>query len=130
MAQTTDLNHPDAQLRLVAKVRDRVGAPHIIFEDDSYKSDLEDAGGSVFVAAALRLTTIANSESYIQKVIDTLELKTDGKALGDSYRASAALLLKMVPATVVVPPIAETSAPRGKTYLPHRVDGFSRCYGD
>jgi hypothetical protein len=127
MAITTDLNHADPILRKVAKVRDRVGAPHIIFDDDSYVSDLEDSNGSIIVAAALRLTSIANSEAHVQKVIKTLELETDGDKLAASYLASAKLLLSMVSVTTEAPAPVEETAPTGKTYFPRRIDGYSRC---
>ena len=122
MAQTTDLAHTDPLMRAVAKVRSKVGAPHVIFEDDEYLSDLEDVGGIVLRAAALRLLAIANSEAYIQKVQETLELKTDGSKLSDTYRATAKLYLSMEEAAIPVPVV---EAPKAKTYFPRRVDGYS-----
>lgn len=125
MAQTTDLKHLDPLFRAVAKVRDKVGAPHIIFEDDSYISDLEDTGNNVFRAAAVRLLAIANSDAYIQKVQKTLELETDGAKLADSYRATAKTLLSMTEAAL---PEAENLVPQGKSIQPRRVDGYTPRY--
>jgi len=124
MAQTTDLKHLDPLLRAVAKTRSKVGAPHIIFEDDDYLSDLEDTGGNVFRAAAVRLLAIANSDAYIQKVQKTLELETDGAKLSDSYRATAKTLLSMTEAESPVPVEVEI-VPQGKCIQPRRVDGYT-----
>jgi len=126
MAQTTDLNHSDPRLRLVAKVRDKVGEPHVIFDDDSYLSDLEDALDNVLKAAALRLLAIANSEAYIQKVQKTLSLETNGATLADSYRASARMLLQLAGTGSTPAPLVRPPAPEGQCLMPRRVDGFSR----
>ncbi len=128
MAQTTDLKHPDPLLRAVAKTRSKVGAPHIIFEDEDYLSDLEDTGGNTFRAASIRLLAIANSDAFIQKVQETLELKTDGAKLADSYRATAKTLLSMTEAAL---PDVGVEVPQGKSIQPRRVDGYTpRYYGD
>lgn len=125
MAQSTDLKNPDPLMRAVAKVRDKVGAPHVIFDDDSYISDLEDTGNNVFRAAAVRLLAIANSDAYIQKVQKTLELETDGAKLADSYRATAKTLLSMAEAAL---PENDALVPQGKCIGSHRVDGYTPRY--
>lgn len=125
MAQTTDLNHANPLLRAVAKTRSKVGAPHIIFEDEDYLSDLEDTGGNVFRAAAVRLLAIANSDAYIQKVQKTLELETDGAKLADSYRATAKTLLSMAEAAL---PAVVDEVPQGRSIQPRRIDGYTPRY--
>lgn len=98
MAISTNLSDPDLQLRAVAEVRNAVGEPHIILSDEACLSHLKMAGAPptgevpasrILRGAALALNAIANSEAYVQKVITTLDLTTDGRALADSYRSSA-----------------------------------------
>lgn len=62
-----------------------------IFQDDEITFFLELEGG-VRRAAALGLETIARNELYILKVIELMDLKTDGAAVAREMRLQAAEL--------------------------------------
>lgn len=130
MAVTTDLSSNVAYspivLRTVATVRNLVGAPHVIFDDDAFVNFLGLARSVELKAAALALHAIASSEAHIQKVIETLELKTNGAELSKSYRAHADALLKMLPAEAATVDAVEERPKRAVSRGTRRVDGFSQ----
>lgn len=133
MAITTDVNHADANLRAVAEIRNLIGEPHLIFQDDAYLSHLrltgaDNAGAASIaqrlLAAAFALDAIGSSEAYVQKVIETLGLKTDGAKLGDSYRAHAKnLRAQATPPVGTVVPVTDSTIVHGKAIRSRRVDG-------
>ena len=138
-----------AVLLAIAQVRNAVGKAHLVFEDAQVENflalteggftpdpllaelppDWRPAPGEEFgahhilLAAALAVDTIASNEAYVQKVIETLGLKTDGAKLADALRAQAKALRNQVlsPALPSLRP-----APRGRSVRSRRVDANSR----
>ena len=60
-----------------------------VFTDGQVDQFLALEAGSVFAGAALALETIAVNEALVLKVIQTLDLKTDGAKLAAELRARA-----------------------------------------
>lgn len=63
-----------------------------IFTDAEIARFLALEGSNVFLASALALDTIANNQAQVLKVIQILELKTDGAKTAEALRAQAAVL--------------------------------------
>lgn len=63
-----------------------------IFQDSQIDAFLAMEEDNVFLGAALALDTIARSETMILKVIELLDLKTDGASVGRELRQSAKAL--------------------------------------
>lgn len=61
-----------------------------VFEDSEIARFLALNGGSVLLAAAQALEVIAVNEALVLKVIQRLDLKTDGAKLANSLQAQAA----------------------------------------
>ncbi len=60
-----------------------------IFTNREIDTFLEMQDNDVYYAAALAMETIANNEALTLKVIELLDLKTDGAKLADSLRDGA-----------------------------------------
>lgn len=83
---------------------DNVGKVRLlIFDTDSNSYVFEDAELSVFLAmegsslkraAALALETMASNEAFVLKVIQLMDLRTDGAATANALLKRAALLRK------------------------------------
>lgn len=72
-----------------------------VFTDVQVEQFLALEGDSVFLGAALALETIAVNEALVLKVIQTLDLKTDGAKLAAELRARAKDLRGRVAADLV-----------------------------
>ena len=88
MAFTYDTTTSRGRVRLL--ITDTVSATQI-FNDDEIDTFLT-LEATVFTAAALALETIAVNEALVLKVIQTLDLKTDGAKLADTLLKRAAAL--------------------------------------
>jgi hypothetical protein len=79
----------------VGKVRmlipDRNAAAYF-FEDDELTALLAMEGGTVKLAAALALETMASDEAYVQKAIRIMDLSTNGPATAAALMARAKVL--------------------------------------
>lgn len=71
-------------------------APDLIYSDTEITAFLTLEGGSVKLAAAQILDTIADDELLTSKVIKDHDLETDGAKLADSLRKRAAALRAQV----------------------------------
>lgn len=90
-----DVTTPLGQVRLL--IPDRGGSlpdgtNFFVFGDDEIAAFLSIEGGSVRLAAALAIETIASDTAMVDKVIETLDLKTDGAKVSDALLKRAALL--------------------------------------
>ena len=89
MPTTYDLDTPVGQVRLL--VSDTT-LDDPVFDDDELTAFLALEGGSVRLAAAQALDTIASNEVMVSKVIRTQDLQTDGAKVAAELRARAAEL--------------------------------------
>lgn len=89
MAFTYNLATDTGMVRLL--INDKYSADPI-FQDEEINAFLTAEGASVKRGAALALETIARDEVYVQKVIKTLQLSTDGAKTSAEMRAHAKLL--------------------------------------
>lgn len=86
MSFTYDVTTDAGKVRLITTDTDQDNA---IFEDDEIDSFLALKGGSILLAAATALDTIASSEALITKKIQVLDVQTDGPAVARSLRDHA-----------------------------------------
>lgn len=70
----------------------------LIFWDDQLEAFLTLEGGSVKLAAAQALDTIASNEALVSKVISTQDASTDGAKVAETLRKHAANLRGQVAA--------------------------------
>ena len=89
MAITYDLGTDAGKVRLI--IADNREDGHVL-EDPEVQAFLDLNGGSIRLAAADALDTIATNEALVQKVITLLDLRTDGAKTADALRKHAALL--------------------------------------
>lgn len=61
-----------------------------IFQDEELDVFLNLVESNIYRAAALAYDTIAGNEAYVQKVMRTLDIQTDGAKLAEALRAQAA----------------------------------------
>ena len=81
-----DYTSPEGQLRLlIADVDD----DRQVFTDEQVRAFLAMNGGSVKLAAAAALDTIATDEALASKVVRTQDLQTDGAKLADTLAKRA-----------------------------------------
>lgn len=69
-------------------------ASSYVFDDDEIDAFLSLENSNTRRATALALETIASNEAYVLKVIELLDLKTDGAKTSDALLKRAALLRK------------------------------------
>jgi hypothetical protein len=69
---------------------------NLLLDDGQVTAFLALEGGSVKLAAAQALDTIASSEALVSKVITTQDLSTDGAKVAAELRARAAALRQQV----------------------------------
>lgn len=91
MAFTYDLSSSEGQIRLL--IMDTNPAAYV-FEDAELSAFLSLEGASVRKGAALALETLASNEAFVLKVIQLLDLKTDGAKTADALMKRAAALRK------------------------------------
>ncbi len=84
-----DYTTPAGQVRLLIPDTDTTA---FVFVDDEITAFLALELGNVFRAAALAIETIATNEALVLKVIDTLDVKTDGARLSDALLKRATQL--------------------------------------
>lgn len=84
-----DYTTPAGQVRLLIPDTDETV---FVFGDPEIDGFLALELGNVFRAAALAVETIATNEALVLKVIDTLDVKTDGAKLSDALLKRAAQL--------------------------------------
>ncbi len=89
MTWTYDVATDAGKVRLLCFDTDVAVADHRFFTDDEINAFLTLADGSVLLAAAEALDTIATSEVLIQKRLTLLDLKTDGPAEAKELHARA-----------------------------------------
>lgn len=89
MAFSYDLGIDAGKVRLV--IADSREEGHIL-EDAEIDAFLEMNGGSIRLAAADALETIASNESLVQKAMRLLDLVTDGPKVAADLRKHAAVL--------------------------------------
>lgn len=89
MAFTYTLSTDAGQVRLLIPDNKSTG---YIFEDDEIDVFLSLEYSNTRRAAALALETIASNETYVLKVIELLDLKTDGAKTSDALLKRAKLL--------------------------------------
>lgn len=89
MAFTYDLSTDAGKVRLI--IPDNVSTAYV-FEDDEIDAFLSLEYSNTRRAAALALETIASNEAYVLKVIELLDLKTDGAKTSDALLKRAKLL--------------------------------------
>lgn len=91
MAFTYDVATDRGKVRLL--INDVSTNPSLqIFQDDEIDVFLGLEDGSIRRAAAMGLMTIAGNETQILKVIELMDLKTDGAATGRELRMQAQAL--------------------------------------
>ncbi|MET9339272.1 hypothetical protein [Nonomuraea sp. NPDC003804] len=73
-----------------------VDEANLLLTDEQIAALLTLEGGSVKLAAAQALDTIASSEALVSKVITTQDLSTDGAKVAAELRARAAALRQQV----------------------------------
>lgn len=86
MSFTYDTSTDLGRVRLLITDRD---ASNQIFSDAEIEAFLAMEGDDVFLAAAAATETIARNEALVLKVIEVLDLKTDGAKVAAELRASA-----------------------------------------
>ncbi len=86
MAFTYDVTSDAGKVRLIITDTD---AANPIFNDDEVDAYLALKGGSILLAAAQALDTIASSEALILKKIRLLDVTTDGPAVAKALREHA-----------------------------------------
>lgn len=86
MAFTYDTTTDRGKVRLLLGDSDSANA---IFDDDETDAFLAMGDDEPFLAAALGAESIASSELYIQKVIQIMDLKTDGASAAREWRMKA-----------------------------------------
>lgn len=89
MAFTYTLSTDAGKVRLMVPDNN---ASSYVFEDDEIDAFLSLENSNVRRAAALALETIASNEAYVLKVIELLDLKTDGARTSDALLKRAKLL--------------------------------------
>lgn len=92
MAFSYDISSDAGKVRLLAN--DQV-TPNHLFEDNEIATFLALESGSVLLAAALALDTIAGNEALVQKKLTMLAgagIQTDGPAVAKALREGAATL--------------------------------------
>lgn len=89
MAFTYTLSTDAGKVRLMVPDNN---ASSYVFEDDEIDAFLSLEYSNVRRAAALALETIASNEAYVLKVIELLDLKTDGAKTSDALLKRAKLL--------------------------------------
>lgn len=89
MAFTYSLATDTGKLRLL--IMDNQAASYLL-EDDELDAFLSLESSNLKRGAALALETIARNEVYVLKVIELLELKTDGAAVARELRFQAKVL--------------------------------------
>lgn len=89
MPATYDISTPLGQVRLLCTDKD-ITLP--IFEDDELDFFLTLNEGSIRLAAAQALDTIASTEVLLEKKMRTLDTESDGTAVAKSLQALAAEL--------------------------------------
>lgn len=68
------------------------GTHYFFYSDDEINAFLSIEGGAVRLAAALAIETIASDTAMVDKVIETLDLKTDGAKTSDALLKRAQML--------------------------------------
>lgn len=86
-----DPTTPAGQIRLLITDTDPTPTNQL-FTDEEIDTFLALEGASVFRSAALALETIATDQALVLKVIQTLDVKTDGAKLSDALLKRAAVL--------------------------------------
>lgn len=95
MAFTYDLSSGAGQIRLL--IMDTNSGSYV-FEDDELAVFYALERSNVRRAAALALETMASNEAFVLKVIQLLDLKTDGAKTADALMKRAAALRKQADA--------------------------------
>ena len=90
-----DFTTPEGQVRLLIGDSDPG-----IYDPEEIAGFLALTGGSVLLAAAHALDTIASSEAMVSKKITTQDLQTDGPAVAAELRAHAKALRAQAAAEV------------------------------
>lgn len=93
MSFTYDVSTDAGKVRLIITDTD---AALPLFQDDEIAAWLALKGGSILLAAASALDTIASSEALILKKIRLLDVTTDGPAVAKALRDHAEALRKQV----------------------------------
>ena len=94
----TDVTPPDystavGQVRLLIPDTEQLGdTPAYVFSDSQINAFLSMYSNGIKRAAAQAKLVLASSETLINKVISTYDLKTDGEKLGAELRAQAEAL--------------------------------------
>ena len=94
----TDVTPPDystavGQVRLLIPDTEQLGdTPAYVFSDSQINAFLSMYSNGIKRAAAQAKLVLASSETLINKVISTYDLKTDGAKLGAELRAQAVAL--------------------------------------
>jgi hypothetical protein len=86
MSFTTDTSTALGKVRVLITDGD---VAHPIFTDDQLQVFIDLEGEDIFLASALAIETIATSEALILKVIETLDVKTDGAKLAEALMKRA-----------------------------------------
>jgi hypothetical protein len=86
MSFTYDVTTAEGKVRLIITDTD---ADNPIFQDAEIEAWLGIMGGSILLAAAQALDTIASSEALILKKIRLLDITTDGPAVAKALRDHA-----------------------------------------
>lgn len=89
MAFTYDITTPAGKVRLLCT---DVDSAQSVFQDTEIAAFLTMESDSIKRAAALALETIAANQVLVLKVIELLEIKTDGAAVARELRLRAGLL--------------------------------------
>lgn len=88
MAAEYDISNEQGEVRLLISDVGGTDGKSFLFQDEEIQKFL-DLRGSVNLAAATALRTIAANEAQVQKRITFLELKTDGPAVSKELRELA-----------------------------------------
>lgn len=113
MSFTYDVSTDRGKVRMLCTDRDETNP---IFQDAEVDAFLAIEGGSVRLAAALALETIASDQVLVLKVVRTLDTQTDGAKVADSLLKRAAALRE-----------AENNDPEGSFDIAENVfDQFSQ----
>lgn len=83
----SDLSSNLARVRLLIKDTDSTNA---IFQDEEINVFLSLEDSNLKRSAALAYETIAGNQAYVQKVMRTLDISTDGASLARALREQAA----------------------------------------